>query len=97
MRPKPTRVAIEELQLQDLQKADAAVPPDIRGLAYVDSPIKTIHPEQRVLPIAPTPPVRRGIDSSAPMMKVENGESKCRGGGYKGIHIGVLFRPMLGT
>lgn len=26
--PKPTRVAILELQLHDLQKAEAAVPPD---------------------------------------------------------------------
>lgn len=35
MRPNPTRVAMDELQLQDLQKAEAAVPPDCeRGWYY---------------------------------------------------------------
>ena len=29
MRPKPTRVAMDELQLHDLQNADAAVPPTL--------------------------------------------------------------------
>jgi hypothetical protein len=38
MRPNPTRVAIDELQLHDLQKADAAVPPATgqRGTYRID-------------------------------------------------------------
>jgi hypothetical protein len=30
--------------------------------------MKIMHPEHRELPSAPTPPVRRGIDKSAPMV-----------------------------
>lgn len=46
------------VDLHDLHMADAAVPP-----------MKIIHPEQSELPTAPRPPVKRGIDSNAPMVK----------------------------
>lgn len=35
---------------------------------WTDSPMKIIHPEHRELPSAPTPPVRSGIDKSAPIV-----------------------------
>lgn len=50
MSPKPTLVAIEELQLHDLQKADAAVPP-----------MQIMQPEKREPATVPIPPVRREI------------------------------------
>ena len=55
--PNPTLVAIDELQLQLLHIALAAVPP-----------MKIIQPEQIELPRAPTPPVSSGIDNNAPMV-----------------------------
>lgn len=58
MSPKPTLVAIEELQLHDLQKADAAVPP-----------MQIMQPEKREPATVPIPPVRRGIDSRAPILQ----------------------------
>lgn len=74
--PKPTLVAMEELQLHDLQKADAAVPP-----------IQIMQPEKRELATVPIPPVRRGMDSRAPMSQqdvegyVKRRRDKTRRGG----------------
>jgi hypothetical protein len=58
--PKPTRVAILELQLQLLQKAEAA-----------DPPMKSMKPEKRLDPIVAMPPPRRGKDSRAPIIEIQ--------------------------
>jgi hypothetical protein len=64
------------LQLHDLQNAEAAVPPVKRyqhqlrfGRGRLDLPMKKRHPEKRLEPRAPTPPVRRGMESKAPMVQ----------------------------
>lgn len=54
--PNPTRVAIDELQLQLLQKAEAAVPP-----------MNSMNPEIKLEPIPPAMP-SRGKESKAPMI-----------------------------
>lgn len=75
--PKPTLVAIDELQLHDLHIAEAAVPPIMSVVSYSfpfvhigGLPMKTVHPVQSVLPSDPRPPARTGIDNSAPMIDV---------------------------
>jgi len=54
--PNPTLVAIEELQLQLLQNAEAALPP-----------MKSINPEKRLDPIVARPPPSRGKEMRAPI------------------------------
>jgi hypothetical protein len=57
--PKPTRVAMDELQLQLLQKAEAA-----------DPPMNNMKPEKRLDPMVAMPPPRRGKDRRAPIVEV---------------------------
>ncbi len=79
--PKPTRVAIDELQLHDLQKADAAVPPvkpksaKSKGNDYNHIPMKRKQPEHSELPMAPTPPLRSGMERRAPILQLIRAET----------------------
>jgi hypothetical protein len=73
--PKPTLVAIDELQLHDLHIAEAAVPPIKSALSHppcsyriANLPMKTVHPVHSVLPREPRPPASTGIDSNAPIV-----------------------------
>lgn len=51
---------MDELQLHDLQNADAA-----------DPPMQRRHPETSDDPMAPTPPVKSGMERRAPMIATE--------------------------
>ena len=54
----PTLVAIEDWQLQDLKKAEAAV--EVQ---------KKAKPAKQEVAMEDSPPARKGIDSAAPILK----------------------------